>query len=176
MIDYIIDLVKVKRPTTTQAPTSLTLESIEASNKYRQFFQEGNLYFEFPSEFNEQNSAPSPYYHSLEGQRFYYVDCKRAYPAVPLYCFECKFNSDELVDCHLLHDRNNWSKNKTLFPFGPFLECLLGVYLPSTRAPGARPNSRRMMRAFYGFLTRTSPSHTQSFQTMQTARSTWTRT
>ena len=76
MVDYIIDLVKVKRPTATMAPIPLTLESIEASNKYRQFFQEGTLYFEFPSEFNEQNSAPSPYYHSLEGQRFYYANWK----------------------------------------------------------------------------------------------------
>ena len=125
-------MVKVKRPTATQAPISLTLESIEASNKYRQFFQEGNLYFEFPSEFNEQNSAPSPYYHSLEGQRFYYVDWKQAYPAVPLFCFECKFNSDKLVDCHLLHDRNNWSKNKTLFPIwtvsGVPTWCVLAKY------------------------------------------------
>jgi hypothetical protein len=86
MIDYIIDLLKVKRPTATQAPTSLTLDSMEASKRYRQFFQEGNLHFEFPPEFNEQNSTPSPYYHSLEGQGFYYVDWKRAYPTVPLYC------------------------------------------------------------------------------------------
>jgi hypothetical protein len=132
MIDYIIDLVKVKRPTATQAPISLTLESIEASNKYRQFFQEGNLFFEFPSQFNEQNSSPSPYYHSLEGQRFYYVDWKRAYPSVPLYCFECKYNNDEQVDCHLLHDRHNWSKNKTLFPIwtvsGVPTWCVLAKY------------------------------------------------
>jgi hypothetical protein len=37
MIDYIIDLLKVKRPTATQAPTSSTLESMEASKRYRQF-------------------------------------------------------------------------------------------------------------------------------------------
>jgi hypothetical protein len=104
MVDYIMDLIKVRRPTATQAPIPLTIESIEASNKYRQFFQEGKLYFEFLSEFNEQNSAPGPHYHSLEGQRFYYVDWKRAYPTVPLYCFECKYNSDEQVDCHLVHD------------------------------------------------------------------------
>jgi hypothetical protein len=132
MVDYIMDLVKVRRPTATQAPITLTLESIEASNKYRQFFQEGKLYFEFPSEFNEQNSAPSPHYHSLEGQRFYYVDWKRAYPSVPLYCFECKYNSDEQVDCHLLHDRHNWSKNKTLFPIwslsGVPTWCVLAKY------------------------------------------------
>jgi hypothetical protein len=132
MVDYIIDLVKAKRPTATQAPISLTLESIEASNKYRQFFQEGNLYFEFPKEFNEQDSGPSPYYHSLEGQRFYYVDWKRAYPAVPLYCFECKFNNDEQADCHLVHDRHNWSKNKTLFPIwtgsGVPTWCVLAKY------------------------------------------------
>jgi hypothetical protein len=53
MIGYIIDLLKVKRPTATQAPTSSTLESMEASKRYRQFFQEGNLHFEFPPEFNE---------------------------------------------------------------------------------------------------------------------------
>jgi hypothetical protein len=53
MIDYIIDLLKVKRPTATQVPTSSTLESMEASKRYRQFFQEGNLHFEFPPEFNE---------------------------------------------------------------------------------------------------------------------------
>ena len=132
MIDYIIDLLKVKRPTATQAPTSLTLESMEASKRYRQFFQEGNLYFEFPPEFNEQNSTPSPYYHSLEGQCFYYVDWKRAYPTVPLYCFECRFNSDDKVDCHLVHDRHNWSKNKTLFPLwtvsGVPTWCVLAKY------------------------------------------------
>ena len=33
MIDYIIDLVKVKRPTATQAPISTTLESMEASKR-----------------------------------------------------------------------------------------------------------------------------------------------
>jgi hypothetical protein len=49
MIDYIIDIIKVKRPIATQAPTSITL----ASKRYRQFFPEGNLYFEFPREFNE---------------------------------------------------------------------------------------------------------------------------
>jgi hypothetical protein len=87
MIDYIIDLLKVKRPTATQAPISSTLESMEASKRYCQFFQEGNLYFEYPRKFNEQNSTPSPYYHSLEGQCFYYVNWKRAYPTVPLYCF-----------------------------------------------------------------------------------------
>jgi hypothetical protein len=36
MIDYIIDLLKVKRPTATQAPISSTLESMEASKRYRQ--------------------------------------------------------------------------------------------------------------------------------------------
>jgi hypothetical protein len=111
MVDYVMELINLRRPKDTQAPIPLTLESIEASNKYRQFFQDGKLYFEFPSEFNEQNSAPSPHYHSLEGQRFYYVDWKRAYPTVPLYCFECKYNSEDKVDCHLLHDRHNWSKN-----------------------------------------------------------------
>jgi hypothetical protein len=154
MIDYIIDLVKVKRPTATpQAPISLTLESMEASKRYRQFFQEGNLYFEFPRKFNEQNSTPSPYYHSLEGQGLCYVGWKQAYPTVPLYCFECRFNSDEKVDCHLVHDRHNWSKNNPCFPFGPFLECLRGVYLLSTRVPrSAKISMRRMMGAFCGFL------------------------
>jgi hypothetical protein len=76
MIDYIINLVKVKRPTATQAPISLTLESMEASKRYRQFFQEGNLFFEFPREFNEQNSTQNLYHHFLEGQCFYYVDWK----------------------------------------------------------------------------------------------------
>jgi hypothetical protein len=37
MIDYIIDLVKVKQPTATQAPISSTLESMEASKRYHQF-------------------------------------------------------------------------------------------------------------------------------------------
>jgi hypothetical protein len=101
MIDYIINLVKVKWPTATQAPRSLTLESTEGSKRCRQFSQEGNLYFEFPCNFNEQNSTSSPYYHSLEGQCFNYVDWKRAYPTVPLYCFDCKFNSNDKVDCHL---------------------------------------------------------------------------
>jgi hypothetical protein len=104
MIDYVIDLVKVKWPTATQAPISATLESMEASKRYRQFFQEGNLYFELPREFNEQNLTPSPYYHYLEGQCFYYVNWKRAYPTVPLYCFECRFNSNDKVDYHLVHD------------------------------------------------------------------------
>jgi hypothetical protein len=36
-------------------------------------------------------------------------------PKVLLYCFECNFNSDKQVDCHLLHEHHNWSKNKTLF-------------------------------------------------------------
>jgi hypothetical protein len=61
IIDYIIDLLKVKRPTATQAPISSTLESMEASKRYHQFFQEGNLYFEFPLEFNEQNLTIFPY-------------------------------------------------------------------------------------------------------------------
>jgi hypothetical protein len=60
MIDYIINLLKVKRSTATQAPISSTLESMEASKRYCQFFQEGNLYLEFPREFNEQNLTPSP--------------------------------------------------------------------------------------------------------------------
>jgi hypothetical protein len=132
MVDYVMELINFRRPKDTQAPIPLTLESIEASNKYRQFFQDGKLYFEFPSEFNEQNSAPSPHYHSLEGQRFYYVDWKRAYPTVPLYCFECKYNSEDKVDCHLLHDRHNWSKNKTLFPIwsvsGVPTWCVLAKY------------------------------------------------
>jgi hypothetical protein len=68
MIDYIINLLKVKQPTATQAPIPSSLESMEASKRYRQFSQEGNLHFEFPREFNEQNSTPSLYYHSLEGQ------------------------------------------------------------------------------------------------------------
>jgi hypothetical protein len=132
MIDYIINLLKGKRPTATQAPISSTLESMEASERYHQFFQEGNLYFEFPREFNEQNSTPSPIYHFLEGQGLHYVDWKRAYPTVPLYCFECKFNSIDRVDCHLVHDRHNWSKNKTLFPLWTFSGmptwCVLAKY------------------------------------------------
>jgi hypothetical protein len=44
MVDHIMDLVNVRRPTAkTQAPIPLTIESIEASNKYRQLFQEGKL-------------------------------------------------------------------------------------------------------------------------------------
>jgi hypothetical protein len=149
MIDYIIDLIKVKRPIATQAPISVTLESMEAAKKYRQFFAEGNLYFEFPREFNEQNSTPSPYYHSLEGQRFYFVDWKRAYPTVALHCFDCKYNSDEQVDCCLVHDRNNWSKNKTLFPIwtnsGVPTWCVLAKY----RCPRCKhifeANDRRLL-------------------------------
>jgi hypothetical protein len=39
LIDYVIDLLKVKRPTATQAPISLTLESMAASKRYRHFFK-----------------------------------------------------------------------------------------------------------------------------------------
>jgi hypothetical protein len=45
MIEYIINLLKVKRPTATQAPISSTLESMEASKRYSQFFQEGTFCF-----------------------------------------------------------------------------------------------------------------------------------
>jgi hypothetical protein len=83
------------------------------------------LVFEFPGEFNEQNSTPNPYYYSLEGQCFYYVDWKQAYSSVLLYCFECNYNSNEQVDCHLLHDRH-------LFPIwtisGVPTWCVLAKY------------------------------------------------
>ncbi len=38
MVDYVMDLVNAKRPKDTQAPIPLTLETIEASNRYRHFF------------------------------------------------------------------------------------------------------------------------------------------
>jgi ribosomal protein L37AE/L43A len=60
------------------------------------------------------------------------VSRMNTYPTVPLYCFECKFNSIDRVDCHLVHDRHNWSKNKTLFPLWTFSGvptwCVLAKY------------------------------------------------
>jgi hypothetical protein len=98
-------------------------------------FQEGNLYFEFPPKFNEQNSIPSPYYHSLEGQCFCYVDWKQAYPTVWLYCFKCKFNIEEQIDCHLLHEHHNWFKNKTLFPIWTISRVIMWCELAKYTRP-----------------------------------------
>jgi hypothetical protein len=45
---------------------------------------------------------------------------------------KCKFNSDDKVDCHLVHDRHNWSKNETLFSLwtvsGVSTWCVLAKY------------------------------------------------
>jgi hypothetical protein len=59
--------------TSARQMTMPTPKFTNPTKKYRQYFQEGNLYFEFPREFNEQMLTPSPYFHSLEGQCLYYI-------------------------------------------------------------------------------------------------------
>jgi hypothetical protein len=165
MIDYIIDLVKIKRLTATQAPIALTLQSMEETKKYHTSLMSRTLL---------QVHIIIPWKASaslmLIGNK------------VQLYCFKCKFNSNKQVNCHLLHKHHNWSKNKTLFPiwtiFGVSTWCVLanGVYWLSTSAPSAKQSMRQIMRTLCGFLMQTCPIYTPSFQTMQMAPSSSTKT
>jgi hypothetical protein len=117
MVDYIATLVEHRKPTSTAAPAPETVAKNEALQKYRAFFRKGSFDFTFPIDINEENEPnpnPSPHYHSLEGQTILYVDWKLAYPKVELICYNCKHYHDKKV--HLVHDRTNFSKRRTLFP------------------------------------------------------------
>ena len=116
MADYIMSLFEHRKPSTTTAPLPNTVVTQDAILKYRQFFSPGSLSFTFPMDVNDHNHAPSPNYHLLEGESILHVDWKLAFPSVDLLCYNCKHGSSEKADRHLVHDRTNFSKKKSLFP------------------------------------------------------------
>jgi hypothetical protein len=113
MCDYISSLIEHRKPTTTAAPLPATLTAQDAIRKYRQFFSPGSLSFQFQT---DVENAPSPNYHLLEGETILHVDWKLAFPSIDLLCYNCKHASSEKVERHLVHDRTNFSKKKSLFP------------------------------------------------------------
>ena len=115
MADFICSLFEHRKHTTTTTPLPATVATHDAIRNYRQFFSPGSLSFTFPMDVNDQNNDPSPSYHLLEGETILHVDWKLAFPSVELLCYNCKA-SNEKADRHLVHDRTNFSKKKSLFP------------------------------------------------------------
>jgi hypothetical protein len=115
LVDYICSLFQHRKPTNSaNSATPETVAKQEAIGKYRAFFPAGSLSFTFGMDMNGKNEPPSPHYHALEGQSILHVDWKLAFPSVDLLCYQCLHFSN--TEQHLVHDRTNFSKNKTLFP------------------------------------------------------------
>lgn len=114
MVDYICTLFEHRKPSSTAASMPSTFALDNAMDTYRQFFIEGSLVFTFPKEVS--SFSPSPFYHALEGTTIYHVDWKLAFPSIELLCFECKNIKSGTSNQYLVHDRTNFSKNKSLFP------------------------------------------------------------
>ena len=108
MVEYICSLFEHKKPsdTSTKLPSTTALDN--AIVAYRQFFTPGLLSFTFEKDLDDENCGTSPWYHSLEGTKFFLVDWKLAFPSADIVCFNC--------NGHLHHERTNLSKNKKLFP------------------------------------------------------------
>lgn len=108
MVEYICSSFEHKKPsdTSTKLPSTTALDN--AIVAYRQFFAPGSLSFTFPKDLDDEICGTSPWYHSLEGTKFFLVDWKLAFPSAEILCFNC--------NGHLHHERTNLSKNKKLFP------------------------------------------------------------
>ena len=102
------------KPSNTSTPIESHFPYQSARIKYRQFFQPGSCIFTFPHEEIDSNrKPPSPHYHSIVGEGFIHLDWKLIDPTVTLCCHHCRAYG---VTSHLVHERTNLSKNKTLFP------------------------------------------------------------
>ena len=115
-VDFLLSTIKCHRPVSTLATLPVTATTTWAMKNYRSYFAPGSIQFTFPKEYQDQNKAPSKWYHAMEGESIMLVDWKLAYPSNPLYCFNCKHNQAQPNLVHLEHMRTNYSKNRTLFP------------------------------------------------------------
>jgi hypothetical protein len=87
-----------------------------AMERYRRFFPYGDIVFTIPkdralSSTPSPFSAPSPFYHSIEGAQVFVVDWQVSHPDHHLHCPTC---DDETLE----HDRFNFTKNGTLVKHG----------------------------------------------------------
>jgi hypothetical protein len=74
-VDYIIDLAKIEQPTATQAPISLTLESIEASRRIWSFAARIELYIVFAVKCMVRYIGTSTYFTEYNRSSLYVPVC-----------------------------------------------------------------------------------------------------
>jgi hypothetical protein len=115
-IGYLVAELEHRKASGTNAPLPGTPYFNSVFLKYRKLFPAGNCTFTFPMDSTGPNRPPSPFYDSITGESFVYLDWKMIFPSVPLLCFHCKCRGDIEEDNHLHHDRTNFSKDRSLFP------------------------------------------------------------
>ena len=103
-----------KKDSSGKLPETLAFK--ESYDNYCHFFKPGTCHFQFPVDWcvDLQNPCPpSPAYDSIQGQSFIYLDWHLIHPEFALPCPHCARNGK---NGHLVHDRSNFGKSKTLFP------------------------------------------------------------
>ena len=115
LVDFIVGKVEHRKPADLHIQLPTTLANHNAMEVYHSFFPPGETCFTIPQHHKKHTHdvAPSPYYDAIAGNKIYFIDWKLIYPPTTLYCFNCKNNG---THSDLVHDRTNFSKNKTLFP------------------------------------------------------------
>jgi hypothetical protein len=105
LINIIQAQFKHKKSTDTQKPLPATLNFKDAYRRYRLFFPNGKMVFEFPEEARCQ--TPSPHYHSMAGNQYCHMDLKLSHPEIDLCCYQCsaplQYNRCEYVHNGTLH-------------------------------------------------------------------------
>jgi hypothetical protein len=115
-IDYIVNAIDHKKSTKVGDTLPQSAYFHKAMEKYHHFFLPGTCSFQLPPDVIEDGGTPSPYYHSISGELFFFVDWKLVCPAINLSCPNCLQAGVQMDDCQLRHDRTNFSKNKSVFP------------------------------------------------------------
>jgi hypothetical protein len=161
-VDYMVNLFNHNKKSCTSKPLPATIGFRIAHENFRQFFKPGEAQFVFPQEvhdFQNMQRPPSPLYHFLEGESVIYLDWKLISPATPLLCPFCKNQGH--VDCHLKHDRTNWSKNYSLFPLwttsGVPTWCVIMRYTCETCKRGIDANDGRLLRSMPSYVRQAYP-------------------
>ena len=82
-----------------------------ALENFQHYFKPGTCTYTFPKE--QDNSAPSPYYHSITDESIIYLDWKLIYPNQKLCCYNCLSHG---ATSELKSTKTNFTHNKSLFP------------------------------------------------------------
>lgn len=94
--------------------------------------------YQFLPQFDNQ-TPPSPHYHSIVGESFIYLDWKLIAPNEKLHCYNCTIAGVE--DCELHATKTNFSQNKSLFPIWstaaarpiPYFQIIFATCIPSSQ-------------------------------------------
>jgi len=106
--------VRHRKPLSTSKEQPDSEKFKEGLEVFKHCFKPGSCTHTFSSQtFSSEYGPPSPSYHSITGESIIYLDWKLIAPEEKLCCYNC---ASENIHSELIHEKTNFSHNKTLFP------------------------------------------------------------